>query len=303
MARQWLCFVVLCCVAVGLAPASTAQAAKQLSEEQIILWPKGAPLAVGETEKDIPLLDVFRVEKGDKPTAAVMVVPGGGYGGLANNHEGVQIAEWLNQRGVAAFVLTYRLGPRYKEPAPLLDALRGLRTIRANAQEYGIDPNRLGIWGFSAGGHLTSTVLTKWDNGNADSADPIEKMSSRPDYGILCYPVISMKEGITHSGSKRNLLGPDPTEELVLKYSSELNVTDQTPPAFLFHTMEDTVVLPSNSMLFYQALLDHNVPSELHFFVHGRHGVGLAQEVSGTSVWPQALESWLNYHDWGGKYK
>lgn len=256
------------------------------------LWSNGAPGAKGNAPEDIPTISVYRAPADKASGAAIVVCPGGGYGHLAD-HEGHTIAVWLNQLGVTAIVLKYRLGPRYGHPAPLQDVSRAIRTVRANAKEWGVDGNRLGVWGFSAGGHLASTIATHFDAGNAQSTDPIERVSSRPDLCILAYPVISMMEGITHAGSRKNLLGMSPDPELVAALSNDRQVTSQTPPTFLFHTADDGAVPVENSLLFAAALRKVKVPYELHVFEKGPHGVGLAQTNPLLSLWPRLLENWL----------
>jgi acetyl esterase/lipase len=210
------------------------------------------------------------------------------------DHDGHQIGRWLNEHGMAGFICDYRhRGKGYGHPAPLQDAQRAIRTVRSRANEFGVDPNKIGILGFSAGGHLTSTVLTHFDNGDSTSTEPIPRASSRPDFGILCYPVIAFDQPYTHRGSQRNLLGDNAAPELVSSLSNEKQVTDQTPPCFLWHTWEDKGVPPENSVVFYQALLAHKIPAELHVFEKGRHGLGLAKDTPGTSAWPQACVAWL----------
>jgi len=268
--------------------------ADQVEKHPVItLWPDGAPGAVGKEEADIPTLNVF-LPPADKATgAACIICPGGGYGALASSYEGNEPAEFLNKLGVAGFVLKYRLAPRYRHPAPMLDAQRALRTVRANAKDYGIDPKKIGIWGFSAGGHLASTAGTHFDDGNADAKDPIEKVSCRPDFLILSYPVITFTEITKHAGSRDNLLGKNPDEKLVENLSNERQVTDKTPPTFLFHTNDDPVVPAENSVLFYLALKKAKVPAEMHIYEKGRHGVGLAQKEPALSSWPGRLADWL----------
>ncbi len=209
------------------------------------------------------------------------------------DHEGKQIAEWLNARGVAAFIVKYRLAPRYHHPAPLQDAQRAIRTVRSRAAEFDIGPDRIGIWGFSAGGHLASTAGTHFDAGNPQAEDPVERVSSRPDFMILCYPVISFTTASTHKGSRANLLGPEPDPALVENFSNEKQVTPQTPPTFLFHTNGDTGVPAENSVYFYLALRKAGVPAEMHIYQDGRHGLGLAQSDPILSTWPDRLDGWL----------
>jgi acetyl esterase/lipase len=225
----------------------------------------------------------------------VIVCPGGGYGGLAMGHEGTDIADWLNSHGIAAFILKYRhRGTGYGHPAPLQDAQRAVRTVRARAEEFKLDPAHIGIMGFSAGGHLASTVGTHFDKGNEQADDPIERASCRPDFMILCYPVISLTTAYTHQGSKNNLLGKDPDPKLVESLSNENQVTAETPPTFLFHTNEDTGVPPENSVLFYMALRRAKVPAELHIYEKGPHGVGLAAKIPGVNSWPDRCIDWLS---------
>jgi acetyl esterase/lipase len=212
---------------------------------------------------------------------------------LAVDHEGRQIAEWLNALGVAAFMLRYRIAPRYHHPIPLLDAQRAVRMVRARATQFHINPKRIGIWGFSAGGHLASTAGTHFNAGNPDAEDPIERKSSRPDFMILSYPVITMKAPHTHMGSRNNLIGKDPDPKLVESLSNEEQVTSATPPTFLFHTGTDQAVPAENSVLFYLALRKAGVPAELHIYEKGPHGVGLAQSDPVLSTWPERLKSWM----------
>lgn len=257
--------------------------------ETLLLWPEGAPGALGSTDEDLPAITPYLVE--GKQNAAVVICPGGGYG-MRAYHEGEPVAQWLNTLGISAFVLRYRVAP-YPYPSALLDAQQALRTIRFRADEFGIDPERLGILGFSAGGHLASTAGVHYEQGNPERSEPLERLSSRPDFLILCYPVISMTDGVTHQGSKTNLLGDSPDEELVRQLSSELQVTAQTPPAFLWHTADDASVPVENSLLFAAALSRHGVPFDLHVYAHGIHGLGLADEEPHTRTWTDACASWL----------
>jgi acetyl esterase/lipase/ketosteroid isomerase-like protein len=261
--------------------------------EYHLLWPEGAPGAVGSEPADRPKLTVYRAPDEDANGAAVVVCPGGSYGRLAADHEGKQVAEWLNSFGVSAFVLQYRLGPRYRHPAPLQDAQRALRMVRARAAEWGVDPSRVGILGFSAGGHLASTAATHFDDGRADSADPIERQGSRPDFAVLAYPVISLEGPAAHSNSRRNLLGEPADPALVQLLSNERQVTARTPPTFLFHTADDPGVPVQNALLFYAAMQEKGVPGELHVFAHGPHGVGLAPDDAALSQWPRLCGLWM----------
>jgi acetyl esterase/lipase len=257
-----------------------------------LLWPDGAPGAQGTEPADKPVLYPFIVPEGRGTGTAVVVCPGGGYQHLSMEKEGSDIARWLNSIGVTAFVLQYRLGPKYHHPIELGDAQRAIRTVRAKAADYRINPGRVGIMGFSAGGHLASSAGTHFDAGNASAGDPIERVSSRPDFLILCYPVISFV-AYTHQGSKTALLGPNPDPKLVETMSSELAVTAQTPPTFLFHTTADTTVPVENSVLFYMALRKAGVPAEMHIYERGPHGVGLAPTDEALSSWPGRLADWM----------
>jgi acetyl esterase/lipase len=258
-----------------------------------LLWPEGAPGALGSADIDRPTITPYLVPAGRGTGTAVVICPGGGYVNLSMDLEGSQIARWLNSIGVTAFVLKYRLGPRYHHPIELGDAQRAIRTVRAKAAQYRVLPNRVGIMGFSAGGHLASTAATHFDAGNPGAADPIDRLGSRPDFAVLCYPVISFTTPYVHRGSMRALLGESPDPKLVENLSNELQVTAQTPPTFLFHTNTDTVVPAENSILFYMALRKAGVPAEIHVYENGPHGVGLAQTDEALSSWPARLADWL----------
>jgi acetyl esterase/lipase len=261
---------------------------------EMLLWPEGAPGALGEEPKDKPKFIAYLPEADKATGAAVVICPGGGYGGLAMDHEGHQIGRWLNSFGVAGFIVDYRhRGKGYGHPAPLQDAQRAIRTVRSRAKEWNVKPDRIGILGFSAGGHLASTAATHFDDGSADAKDTIDKAGCRPDFAILCYPVIAFGETFTHTGSQRNLIGDGAAPELVKLLSNEKQVTDKTPPTFLWHTTEDTGVLPDNSAQFYLACVRNKVPAELHIYEKGRHGVGLGKGIAGTENWPTACQTWM----------
>jgi acetyl esterase/lipase len=260
--------------------------------QEILLWENGAPGALGQADSDKPTITVYPAPRGSSGTA-VIVAPGGGYGNLAIEHEGRQEAYWFNAMGVTAFVLKYRLGPRYHHPIELGDAQRAIRTVRSRAAEFNIIPDRIGMMGFSAGGHLTTTAGTHFDAGKADAADPIERASSRPDFLILGYPVVSFDPAITHSGSVRNLLGENPDPKLIEELSNDLRVTPQTPPTFLFHTANDPGVPVENSVRFFLALRKAKVPAEMHVFENGPHGVGMALADPELSAWPSLLMNWM----------
>jgi acetyl esterase/lipase len=247
----------------------TFSAAAAENPERLPLWPSAAPVGDGTVD---PANAFITIHPAPKPNgAAVIICPGGGYGGLVTGAEGHGIAAWLNGHGIAGIVLEYRL-PKGRSEVPLLDAQRALRTIRHRAKDLALDPNRLGIIGFSAGGHLASTAGTHFDAGDAQAADPVERVSSRPDFMILVYPVITM-DSSTHGGSRSNLLGKDPTPELVKRFSNEKQVTAETPPAFLTHAADDKVVVPDNSLHFYEALLAKNVPAKYLALPSGGHGL------------------------------
>jgi acetyl esterase/lipase len=260
----------------------------------IPLWPGGAPGALGTADKDVPTLTAYLPDPAKATGAAIVICPGGGYGGLAP-HEGTGYAEWLAENGVAGIVLKYRLGSGgYRHPAMLNDAARAVRLTRSKASQWKIDPKHIGIMGSSAGGHLASTLLTHFDAGKAEDADPIEQQSSRPDLGILCYAVISMGP-TTHQGSKNNLLGNNPAPELVELLSNEKQVTPQTPPCFIWHTWEDSAVKIENSLDFASALRKANVPFDLHIYQKGSHGIGLGGGRAGGPYHPWANDClfWL----------
>jgi len=281
--------------------AAIALGAEAAEPKAELLWPDGAPGAVGTEDADKPSLTLWLPPADKANGAAVVICPGGGYGGLAVGHEGKDVAAWLNSFGVAGFMLKYRHAPKYKHPSPLLDAQRALRTVRARAKEFGVDPARIGILGFSAGGHLTSTAGTYFDDGNAEAKDPIDRVSCRPDFMVLVYPVISLTTKYTHVGSKNNLLGPKPDAKLVESLSNERQVTAKTPPTFLMATSGDTGVPAENSILFYLALREHKVKAELHVYQNGGHGFGLAPGDPVLSTWPARCEAWMRVNGWLNK--
>jgi acetyl esterase/lipase len=294
-----LCLALVACAVTTFAqqPGNQAPAAMPpgiVAEPYTIpLWEHGAPGALGQAPQDQPTLTVYQPVNSKTTGTAVIVAPGGGYGFLAVNHEGRQPANWLNALGITAFVLRYRLGPRYHHPIELGDAQRAIRLVRARAGEFGLRPDRVGIMGFSAGGHLASTAATHFDHGNPGAADPIDREGSRPDFAILIYPVIEMRSPYANEGSVRNLLGDHPDPKLLGALSTDLQVTPQTPPTFLFSTSADTGVPSENSVLFYLALHKAGVPAELHVFEKGPHGVGLDLSDPALGIWPTLLVNWL----------
>ena len=262
------------------------------AQTTVSLWEENIPYTKGTGDGHEPTLTIYLPDEDKATGIGVVVCPGGGYGGLAVGHEGKDIARWLNSHGIAAFVLRYRHGPVYQHPVPLMDAQRALRMVRAKGSEWHAGRN-VGIIGFSAGGHLASTTGTWHDAGEAAAADPIEHETCRPDFLILGYPVISMSDPHAHKGSRKNLLGENPDPKLVNKLSTHLQVTEYTPPTFLIHTTEDVVVPVQNSLMFYQALVEHGVPAELHVYEQGRHGLGMAPRDPAMSTWPDLCIEWL----------
>jgi acetyl esterase/lipase len=297
---QFTLFVVLLSAGTALAqpaaqtPATTAGRARgPATEPQVIrLWEGSAPGAQGTADADIPTLTYYP-PNGRGASTAIIVAPGGSYVSLAMNHEGRQVANWFNSQGVAAFVLKYRLGPRYRHPIELGDAERAVRLVRARAAEFNVSADRIGMMGFSAGGHLASTAGTKFDAGQPAAADAIDRVSSRPDFLVLAYPVVLSSAPYAHQGSFRNLLGDAPPAALLDELSNDRHVTRETPPTFLFHTNADTGVPAENSVQFYLALRKAGVPAELHVFEPGPHGVGLGMTHPALVAWPTLLSTWL----------
>jgi acetyl esterase/lipase len=291
----WLAGVSIFANTLALAQSRPA------SQTPLPLWPDGAPGALGHEPKDIPTLTPFFAEPAMATEASMVICPGGGYAGLAA-HEGEAYARWLNQLGITAFVLKYRLGSSgYRHPRMLEDAARAVRMVRFHAAEWKLDPNRLGIIGSSAGGHLASTLLTHFDAGQPDAADPIERVSCRPALGVLCYPVITMGDG-THRGSRDNLLGKDPSRALIQDMSNQLHVTKETPPCFIFHTDDDAAVPVENSLEFAAALRRAGVPFELHIYEHGAHGMGLgtiSADLAQMHEWTRECRRWLKEQGFG----
>lgn len=281
-----------------LAAASTQAADQSESHAAIPLWPQGAPGALGKAAADIPAITPFLPDSGKASGSALLICPGGGYEMLAP-HEGEGYARFFNEYGIACFVLAYRLGSHgYRYPAMFLDVSRAIRCIRAHAADWRIDSGRVGIIGSSAGGHLASTLLAHFEGGKEGDRDPVERQSSRPDLGILCYPVLTMGPD-THAGSKANLLGANPSSELVTLLSSELQVTSATPPCFIFHTWEDDAVKVENSLAFATALRVRGVLFDLHIYENGGHGMGLGgpwDQPDNLHPWTHDCLYWLKLH-------
>jgi acetyl esterase/lipase len=290
-------YLILAFAIIGISTTATVAAEQPaVSNKTVLLWPEGAPGAKGDEDGDKPSLTICLPPKEKATGTAVVICPGGGYGHLAMDHEGHQIARWLNSLGVAGFILKYRhrnSGAGYGHPAPLNDAQHAVSTVRSRAKEWNVNPDRIGILGFSAGGHLASTAGTHFHTGKPDAKDPIDRVSCRPDFMVLIYPVISMIEWCAHSGSRRNLLGNNPDEKLVENLSNERQVTSETPPTFLIHTYEDKGVPAENSIYFYLALRKAKVPAEMHLYQKGPHGFGLGWNHGAVSSWPKRCEEWM----------
>ena len=278
-------------------PPGTVSAEPPAGHPWVPLWPEGAPLAAGKGEVDVPAIGIY-LPKANPTHTLVVVAPGGGYTHLAIQKEGTDVAQWLNDHGVAAVVLRYRLGPTYHHPTELQDAQRAIRYARAHAAEWGVQADHVGMWGFSAGGHLTATAGTHYDAGNPAATDPLDRPGSRPDFLVLAYPVISFDPAVMHAGSRKFLLGETPDPALVTLLSNELQVTAQTPPTFLFSTTDDATVPVANSVLFYNALVKAKVPVEMHIFKHGAHGAGLAAANPELKIWPDLLLNWMKANGW-----
>lgn len=259
----------------------------------VYLWEGAAPHAKGEAEQDRPSLTIYLPDKEKANGTAIVVCPGGGYGMLAFDHEGSQVARWLNKRGIAGFVLRYRHAPNYGHPVPLQDIQRAIRFVRHHAEQYAVAADRVGIMGFSAGGHLVTSSATHFDTGNPEAEDVVDRQSCRPSFLVAGYPVVTMSDPHTHKGSRKNLLGEKPSQELIDNLSNEKMVTPETPPTFLFHTNADTAVQAENSLNFFLALRKAGVPAELHIYQNGPHGVGLASGDPTLKSWTARLEDWL----------
>ena len=271
--------------------------------EPIRMWAGDAPGALGKADHDIPTITTYLPAADKVNGTAIVVCPGGGYGGLAG-HEGEGYAKWLADNGVSAFVLKYRLGSKgYRHPVMLGDVSRAIRLVRSRAAEWKLDPKRVGVMGSSAGGHLASTAVTHFDAGKADAEDTVDRQSSRPDFGVLCYAVISMEDGVTHGGSKANLLGKDPDPKLVELLSNEKQVTKETPPCFVWSTQEDKAVSVTNSLRFVAALQQNGIDYDFHVYQKGPHGIGLSEGKNGAATgdihpWGKDLLFWMRQNGW-----
>lgn len=279
------------------APASAHAApipAAALGLETVRLWPGRAPEASSDKADETPTLTIFRPQPGSENGTSVIVAPGGGYMGLSMVSEGRQVADWFNSRGITTFLLQYRVGPKARLPIPLLDGARAVRYVRANAARFKLNPNRIGMIGFSAGGHLTATTAGKADAGNATSPDPIERVSSRPDFAILGYPWL---EGmmIEKGGKSQYCMfqGKACDPKQYVQYRPIDDVTERFPPTFIYHTTADSLVGANGIVNFYEALIAKKVPAEMHIFANGQHGSGFGGADPALARWPELLELWL----------
>jgi acetyl esterase/lipase len=295
-------YVLLFVFGVSLLALASLSEAGVAGKKQAKPIPPPQPLWTGavpgqkDGDKDVPVMYVHRPLAEDVNGAAVVICPGGGYGGLAISYEGHEVAQWLNTLGITGIVLKYRHAPKYQHPIPLSDAQRALRLVRANAKDWQIDAKRVGILGFSAGGHLAASAGTHFDHGRdlGNKDDAIDGLSCRPDFMILVYPVITMTDPHTHKGSRQNLLGKEPDPKLIELMSNEKQVNAKTPPTFLAHTSEDTAVPPQNSTMFYDALVKNKVPAELHIYEKGPHGLGMDRRPDlPFSSWTKRCAAWM----------
>jgi acetyl esterase/lipase len=264
------------------------------------LWPTGAPMAKGSAPVDVPKLYYYPAV-GAGVRSAVIVLPGGGYTHVVMEKEGAVEAKWLAARGVAAFVLQYRLSPTYRFPVPMLDGARAVRYVRSHAAEFGIDPEKIGVWGFSAGGHLAGYLATAPEERAAASSDPVERVSAHPDFAVFSYARLSLDPSVPRTGNMESLLGNDPTPAMLDAISAAKHVTRQTSPSFIYSTTGDQTVNSLNATAYYDALKRIGVPVELHIFELGPHGTGMGQGLKGLSeleIWPLLLEHWMQLHGW-----
>jgi acetyl esterase/lipase len=260
------------------------------------IWPGDAPGALGDTPADIPTLSLFLPPPGHSAGTAMIICPGGSYWHLSPR-EGPPVARWLNRLGITCFVIKNRLGPRYHHPMEVQDSARAVRFVRAHAADWNIDPHRIGILGFSAGGHFAATAITHFDAGNPADSDPVERVSSRPDLAILMYPVITMFEPYVHIHSRDNLLGKNPSDALKADASPDLHVSPQTPPCFIVETSDDTTTVVENTFMFATALHKNHVPFEMHIFEHGKHGFAMADNDPVLRTWQTMAADFLTRHN------
>jgi len=300
------CFCVGCAPAAATASTSGTPAPATVTKpptgfaKTVVLWPNGAPGALGTGDGDVPKMFVYPAT-GAGVHSAVIVMPGGGYTHLAIEREGGEEARWLNAHGVTAFVLEYRLGPRYHFPLPMLDGARAVRYVRSHAAELDVAKDKIGLWGFSAGGHLAGYLAAVHDGGAAGATDPIERVSDRPDFAILSYGRFSMDETIPRKTNMEGLLGDHPTQAMLNTVSVVRQVTKDTSPCFIFSTSGDQTVNSLNATAFYDALKLAGVPAELHIFERGGHGVGMAQKMKNLpelAIYPELLANWMEMHGW-----
>jgi acetyl esterase/lipase len=300
------CFCVGCAPAAATASTSGTPAAATVTKpptgftKTVVLWPNGAPGALGTGDGDVPKMFVYPAT-GAGVHSAVIVMPGGGYAHLAIEREGGEEARWLNTHGVTAFVLEYRLGPRYHFPLPMLDGARAVRYVRSHAAELDVAKDKIGLWGFSAGGHLAGYLAAVHDCGAAGAMDPIERVSDRPDFAILSYGRFSMDDTIPRKTNLEALLGDHPTQAMLDTVSVVKLVTKNTPPCFIFSTSGDQTVNSMNATAFYDALKRAGVPAELHIFERGGHGVGMAQKqknLAELAIYPTLVANWMEMHGW-----
>lgn len=292
--------LIILVASFGLADPAWADSSGSVTT--IPLWPDGPPDDNGLTgDEEVgscignisrPTLTVYLPLKHKATGAAIVITPGGGYRVVCDDTEGKQIADILVPRGIAAIVVKYRL-PNRHHLVPANDARRAIRTVRDHAKKWNIDPKKVGIWGFSAGGHLASTVSTVFDQGRPDASDRIERHSSRPDFSILFYPVISMEAGVTHGGSRGNLIGPEASDELIRRYSNESQVSKSTPPTFILHAADDQAVPMENSLRYHRKLVDHGISTRLLVFESGGHGPSAFKD---NPTWLPVFEDWLKRH-------
>ncbi len=304
-----LAFAVLPPFAVGLTQtAVTTSLGVRKSDDlppqgfakAIVLWPEGAPLAKGSASADVPKLYYYPAQ-GTGVGSAVVVLPGGGYVHEVMEKEGATEARWLVAHGVAAFVLQYRLSPRYRFPAPMLDGARAVRYVRSHAAEFGVEPEKIGVWGFSAGGHLAGYLATAPEDGNEASADPVERVSGHPDFAVLSYARLSMEATVPRTGNMEALVGANPSPDVLAKISVVRHVTKRSSPSFVYSTTGDQTVNSLNATAYYDALKRAGVPVELHIFELGPHGTGMGQGLKNLGeleVWPTLLQHWMQLHRW-----